>query len=267
MPTWAVIFIVGLAVMGLFRRMMRLLADGTVEQAINEFQPRHDYQPLDPQTIRGMDPAFHDTTRDWLAALGFTTLADLEDRTLMGGPLDVRMWIRVMLSPDRTLAVFIMRVRFRQPYQGLMTLSVPHTTAMSFEVESTDGRFYHMEYSAVGAAEEAPPGVYMQGLKGTLSPEAIYKAFYEDYAKFRTEHPDFLPREIPDYASWEAMQQRLHAIRAAHRRQLGVMRTRGELIRAGMKPEFAESMERTNAKAQERYKRKHPDVIFPWESN
>lgn len=198
------------------------------------YSSTHDYVQVDPRHFRHLDLKFYDRTASALAARGFCSLADLEDRTTTNVPGTVlsAVMLRVMLSRDgTTTAAFyhphVRRLRLRALLWLLRKLP---GRMVDFESECSDGTFVVTSTAVLADAFQHAPLISAEYLPGTTPVLDVYARHAARVANHLKHRPGVQPLTVRTVDEVLAAQHRMDSIKAAYRNSVGGV-TLGELER------------------------------------
>jgi len=198
------------------------------------YQPTHRYVPAKAADYRHLDLRFYADTATLFKSRGFRSLADMEDRTITETPNTVlsAILIRSLVSRDGTVMASLYHPHIKRLWvRALLWLlrKLPGKVT-DMETECSDGSFVVTSNAATAAAMENPPLVSTEYLPGATAPLDVYARHTQRLAEHLAVRPSVHARVIGTHAEMVASQNRLNALKAAHRGELGGI-TREELER------------------------------------
>ncbi len=198
------------------------------------YQPTHHYVRVSPQNFRHLDLAFYDKTAKTLGDKGFRTLADVEDTTITNTPGGVLMpvMVRSMISRDGTIMASLYHPRIRTLGIRLLLwlLRKLPGKVVDMETECTDGSFVVTTNAAGAAAIDMPALIASEYLPASANAEAVRVRHAERLTAHLAARPGVTAKVIASHDDLVASQNRMNALKAAYRGQVGGI-TREELDR------------------------------------
>ena len=196
------------------------------------YQPTHDYVPVRADDFRHLDLAFYQRTERDLQARGFRRLADLEDRTITNAPGTVLspVMVRVLLSRDGTVSAALYHPHIRRfGLRALLWLlrKLPGRVT-DMETECSDGSFVVTSNATMAAALADAPLIDAEYLPARTAPIDVYARHTQRLAAHLRVRPGVTPRVLVTHDDVLASQNRMNALKAAYRGELGMV-TRAEL--------------------------------------
>lgn len=201
------------------------------------FQPTHRYVRAEAGNFRHLDLRFYDRTAQDLAGRGFQRLADVEDLTITETPGTVlsAILLRTMLSRDGTVMCALYHPHIRRfRLRALLWLfgKLPGKVT-DMETECTDGSFVVTTNAASAAALDSPGLIVSEYQPVKTAPLEVYARHTERVAAHLAARPGVQARIIASHDEMVASQNRMNAIKAAFRGELGGV-TREEIERLSM---------------------------------
>ncbi len=198
------------------------------------FQPTHRYVRAEAGKFRHLDLRFYDRTAQDLTGRGFRKLADVEDLTITETPGTVlsAILVRTMLSRDGTVmcALYHPHIRSFMLRTLLWLFRKLPGKVTDMETECTDGSFVVTTNAASAAAFDSPELISSEYLPIKTAPLEVYARHTERVATHLAARPGVQARIIASHDELIASQNRMNAIKAAFRGELGGV-TREELER------------------------------------
>jgi hypothetical protein len=203
------------------------------------YQPTHHYVPVDPRAFRHLDQAFYDRTARLLASKGFRTLADVEDTTITATPGTVLMpvMIRTLLSRDGTIMAALYHPKIRSLFLRALiwVLRKSPGKIIDMETECSDGSFVVTSNAIGAAALTLPTLISVEYLATKSTVHEIHQRHTRRVAAHLDARTGVRARVITTHAELVASQNRMNAIKAAHRGEIGGV-TREELEQLAILP-------------------------------
>jgi hypothetical protein len=198
------------------------------------YQPTHRYVPANPADFRHLDLRFYDRTAEQLAGRGFRRLCDMEDRTITEAPHSVMsaILIRSLLSRDGTVFAALYHPHLRSVFLRVLLWVLRKLPAKvtDMETECSDGSFVVTSNAASAALIDDPPLIAAEYLPAGTDPLAVYARHTQRLADHLAARPGTHACVIRTAEDMVASQNRMNAIKAAYRGELGAI-TREELER------------------------------------
>jgi hypothetical protein len=198
------------------------------------YQPSHRYVRARAEDFRHLDIGFYDRTARLLASQGYRPLADVEDKTITETPGTVlsAILVRTMLSRDGTVMVALYHPHIRSFWLRAMLWLLRKLPAKvtDMETECSDGSFVVTSNAASAAALEPPPLIATEYLAAGAAPLEVQGRHAARVAEHLAARPGVSARVITTHDELVASQNRMNALKAAHRGELGAI-TREELER------------------------------------
>jgi hypothetical protein len=187
------------------------------------YQPTHDYVVADPRAFRHLDIAFYDRIARLLASKGYRTVADLEDKTITNAPgVLMPVLLRTLLSRDGTVIAALYHPRIRSLGLRLLIwlLGKRPGKVIDFETEFEDGSFVATS-NAKGADGIGVPPQISSAFIPSASLHELHQHHLVRVAAHRAARHDVAPRVMRDLAELIASQNRMNALKAAYRGEVG----------------------------------------------
>lgn len=196
------------------------------------YQPTHRYVEVQAKDFSHLDLRFYDRTAQQLIGRGYRLLADFEDKTITETPSGVLMpvLIRSLVSRDGTVMASMYHPRIKGFFlRALLWLfrKLP-APVVDFETECSDGSFVATTNAESAAAFDSPSLIDAQYLAKKTAVEVVEKSHTARVAAHLAKRPGVSARVVSSHAELIASQNRMNAIKAAHRGELGGV-TREEL--------------------------------------
>ena len=207
------------------------------------YKPTHDYVEVQPYMFRHLDLSFYDATTQALSAQGFRKLCDVEDRTLAAVPGNVLMpvMIRSLVSSDGSVMASIYHPRIKPLWLRFLlwiTRKSPGKV-IDMETEFTDGSFVVTSNAASAAAMDLPKLINAEYFSVATPVDVLRSRHAERVHTHLREHTTIVTKRVASHSDLIAAQNRMDAIKAAYRGEIGCV-SREELERlAGRNSEFA----------------------------
>ncbi|MGD8452267.1 MAG: hypothetical protein PVJ57_10650 [Phycisphaerae bacterium] len=247
MPKYLLAVAIVLALLAVLRflrwRRMRKLAAGILNDLERIHVPRHEYRPANPGDFPHVDQDFYDGNSAFLSQNGFRFLADMENVTVNAACHVVRTYIRTMLADDGTTAVSLYDPRRApEPGQPAVEAVTKLGGVADFGTDFTDGTFIGTSNAPDADVWELPPQMQTEHLGADATLTELIVRHAERVVQYADERPDAHPVVFHSLEDVLASAQQTQAVRAAHRRSLGMI-TREELRRlAGGRQGFADEL-------------------------
>jgi hypothetical protein len=207
----------------------------------------HDYQEVNASEFQHLNLAFYDSVRAELQAEGYLHLADVEDRTITSAPGGIfkRIMIRSMLSPDRTImaSAYDPRIKFGW-WLVLSILRKAPAPALDLETELSDGSFIVTSNAESAAAMTSPPFVLSEFFEKKTPASALLRRHSERIQAYMAV-TGAKPKTVANHDQLIAAQNRMNAIKSAHRNELGGISAK-ELER--LSPRWSDTSKRVHEK-------------------
>ena len=213
-----------------------------VEQAAHDilaiieatYQPTHRFVMARPQDFRHLDLGWYDKTAALLTSRGFKLLADVEDKTITETPGTVlsAIPVRTLISRDCTVTAALYHPHIKKLWLRLLLWLLRKTPGKvtDMETECSDGSFVATSNAAAAAAMENPPLIVTEYLPATTSPAEVHARHVARVAAHLKGRPGVSARVIHTHEEMIASQNRMNALKAAYRGEIGGI-TKAELDR------------------------------------
>lgn len=196
------------------------------------FVPSHDYVRVEPQQFRHLDLRFYERTMRLLNAKGFRLVADVEDRTITRAPRGVLMpvMLRTMVSRDGTIMAALYHPRLKSLWMRVLLLVLRKAPGrvIDLETECSDGTFVVTSNASQAAAFSMPGMIDARFLDQQASVHEVHQAHVSRVAAHLASRPGIVARHIGTHEQLVASQNRMNALKAAWRGEIGGI-TREEL--------------------------------------
>jgi hypothetical protein len=201
------------------------------------YQPTHRFVPAHAADFRHLDLTFYDRTAALLAGRGFRLLSDMEDRTITEAPHSVMsaILIRSLISRDGTVLAALYHPHLRSMFLRvvLWVLRKLPANVTDMETECSDGSFVVTSNAASAAMIDDPPLIAAEYLPAGTAPLDVYARHTQRLAEHLAARPGVHARVIDSTEKMVASQNRMNAIKAAYRGELGAI-SREELERLSL---------------------------------
>ncbi len=198
----------------------RILAD--IEAA---YKPTHEYATVDEREFGHLDLKFYHRTTHWLEANDFVYLEDKEDLTLANTPGNMlrRVMIRVLRSQDGTIMAGLYHPKLRALWLRLLLFVLGKRLGriIDFETEFSDGSFVCTSNAATAGAMKSPPLIAPEFLPAKTPVAQSLARHRERVAAHLRAHPGIFVRKAMSPCEIVAAQNRMNAIKAAFRGEIG----------------------------------------------
>lgn len=198
------------------------------------FVPSHDYVRVEPQQFRHLDLRFYERTMRLLNAKGFRLVADVEDRTITRAPRGVLMpvMLRTMVSRDGTVMAALYHPRLKSLWTRVLlwVLRRAPGRVIDLETECSDGSFVVTSNASAAAAFALPALISAEFLPASASVHELHASHTRRVAAHLAVRPGIVARPIATHEQLVASQNRMNALKAAYRGEVGGI-TREELDR------------------------------------
>lgn len=188
------------------------------------YVPKHEYVSVRDTDFPHLDLRFYQRARTELEAAGFLHLEDCEDRTLATVPGNVLLpvLIRVMVSADGAFTAGIYHARIKPLWLRALLFvlrKLPGRT-VDLETEFADGSFVCTSNALGASAIKLPPLVRCEYLpRQTPLPRLL--ARHRERVAARQAEAGVPPRRLTSIADVRASQNRMNALKAAYRGEIG----------------------------------------------
>jgi hypothetical protein len=197
------------------------------------YVPTHQYARVQASQFRHLDLAFYDKALADLQALGYRHVADVEDLTISNAPRNLmkRIMIRTLLSRDGTVMAGAYHPKLKLLWAILLRLlGMRQKPVIDLETEFDDGAFVCTSNASFAAAIQSPPLVLVEYLPSGTQASVLLDC-HEQSVQAYIETTGSAPRTVSTHEELIQAQDRMHAIKAAYRNEVGGV-TREELERA-----------------------------------
>ena len=188
------------------------------------YVPTHNYVEVSASDFPHLNLRFYDQVRDDLKKAGYRYISDLEDTSISSAPGTVlkRIMIRTMLSSDGSVmaAAYDLKVKFFARVVLALLRRTPRPV-IDFETEYSNGSFLVTTNAEAASAIKTPPMVMTEYLPASTPTEAILRAHIERMQAFQSALPEATPKTQRTQADMLIAQNRMNALKAAYREQLG----------------------------------------------
>lgn len=196
------------------------------------YQATHDYQLVSASAFKHLDLAFYERTTALFVKQGFRVLADVEDKTITNTPGTVLMpvMVRALISKDGTVMCSLYHPRIGPliPRLLLWVLRKLPGKVVDMETEFSDGSFVATSNATGAAAMELPALISAEYLPMNTTPFAVQQRHTQRVTEHLAQRPGVTARVITTHTELLASQNRMNALKAAHRGEIGGV-TRDEL--------------------------------------
>jgi hypothetical protein len=198
------------------------------------YQPTHRYVDATPSDYRHLDIRWYEKTTQRLATQGFRPLRDVEDKTITEAPGTVlsAIMVRVLVSRDGAVVSALYHPHIRRFWlRALLWLlrKLPGNVT-DMETEFSDGSFVATSNAVAAAAIENGPMILAEFLSASTDSVAVFRRHEARVAEHLASRPGVTVRVVRDYRDALASQDRMNALKAAYRGEVGMI-TREELER------------------------------------
>jgi hypothetical protein len=197
------------------------------------YVPTHRYQTVDEKDFRHLDLGFYGKTQAWLEQKGFRFLCDKEDLTISEAPGNVfhRTMIRVMVSSDDKIATALYHPKIKPLWLRILLFVLGKRLGriVDFETEFADGSFVCTSNALVASALSLPKQIDVEYHPA----KTAIGALLERHLVRITEHAKNCKTPARSHRTNDdvvAMQNRMNALKAAYRGEIGGI-TKEELDR------------------------------------
>jgi len=201
------------------------------------YQPTHRYVSVNLRDFRHVDQRFYAETQRFLEKEGFAHLTDEEDETLRDAPGSVlrRVPVRVMISREGHVSAgfYHPRAKFWSSIL-LFLMRAKLGRTIDFETEYSDGSFIVTSNAESAAAMHSPPMVHTEYFPVATKVDYLLERHRLKMKVYGEVNPDVRPCLIRSVEEMRASQNRLNAVKAAFREEIGDV-TLEELERAAGK--------------------------------
>jgi hypothetical protein len=196
------------------------------------YQPSHHYVTVQAKAFSHLDLRFYDQAARALGAKGFRTVADVEDTTITSAPNNVLMpvLIRALLSRDGTVMAALYHPRLKSLLLRVLFWILRRSPGKvaDMETECSDGSFVATTNAMGAAAMELPALISGEFLPNDTPVLEVLARHTARVAAHLAARPGVSARVITSHAELIASQNRMNAIKSAHRGEIGMI-TREEL--------------------------------------
>jgi hypothetical protein len=196
------------------------------------YQPTHNYVTVSPKSFGHLDLAFYERTARLLGSNGFRIVGDVENTTITNAPNSVLMpvMLRMMLSRDGTIMTGLYHPRIRRLGLRLLLLVLGKRPGKVVDMgtEFSDGSFVETTNAATAAAFALPALISAEFMATSVTALGVFHRHTARVAAHLLERPGVKARVMASQADLLASQNRMHAIKAAFRGEIGGV-TREEL--------------------------------------
>ena len=203
----------------------------TIEAA---YTATHDYVVVDPQSFRHLDLVFYERTAQVLSVEGFRRVADMEERTVTatpGGKL-MPVLIRSMRSKDGAIMVALYHPRIKPVGVRILLwlLGKLPGKVVDMETEFQDGSFVVTSNAASSVGFDLPTLISAEYMPAKSSVLGVLQRHIVRVTAHTAARPGVASKKVVTHAELLASQNRLNAIKAAFRGEIGGI-TKAELDR------------------------------------
>ena len=213
------------------------------------YAPRHEFRVVEAKSFRHLDLGFYDKVRDALVAKGCACLGDVEIVELQNKGHCGRTFIRLLISRDGLTCIGLYHFKPKLWLRILvwfMGARVGRT--IDCETELSNGGFLTTSNGAAAGKLNPPPGFDRKYFPVNTVHETVFQAHCERLADFVAANHGISITPMRTLEDALAMQHRMHAAKAAFRKQIGYV-TQDELERLGADSksaaEIKEAMDRS----------------------
>jgi len=188
------------------------------------YKPTHSYTSVDLREFRHVDRKFYADTQKFLESEGFVHLVDEEDQTLLSAPGNVlrRVPVRAMVSRegDVMAGFYHPRAKFwASILLFLMRAKLGRT--IDFETEYTDGSFVVTSNAESAGAMQNPPLIHTEYLPLATTVDHLLERHRLRMRVYAEINPEVRTCAVTSIAELRASQNRMNAIKAAFREEIG----------------------------------------------
>jgi hypothetical protein len=203
------------------------------------YTPKHEFRVVDAKSFRHLDIGFYDKIQDALVAKGCTCLGDVEIVEQQKNGLGVRTFIRVLVTRDGLTCVGLYHFKPKLWLRSLLwIMRVRVGRTIDCETELSNGGYLTTSNAAQAGKLNPPPGFDRQYFPLNTLHETVFHKHCERLGDFVAANPGISITPMRTLEEALAMQQRMHAAKAAHRKEIGYV-TQDELERLGANPKNA----------------------------
>ncbi|MCC6244077.1 MAG: hypothetical protein IT353_14645 [Gemmatimonadaceae bacterium] len=196
------------------------------------YQPTHRYVQVQAKDFAHLDLRFYDRTAKQLIGRGYRVLGDFEDKTITETPSGVLMpiMIRALVSRDGTVmgSMYDPRIKGFGLRLLLWLFRKLPAPAIDLETECTDGTFVVTTNAEAASAFATPALINAEYMAKKTPLDAVEKSHMARVAAHLAQRPGVSAKVVTSHGELLASQNRMNAIKAAHRGELGGV-TREEL--------------------------------------
>jgi hypothetical protein len=184
------------------------------------FAGRHEFERVSPSDIPDLDPILYDDAQAALERLGFSVLADIEDKTLSKIYPDMRTFIRVMVGGNGTIIAGLYQLKIRPwPFGWLKKLlAQPPEPCFIVDLETEfNNDTYLVTNNSLGLDNTGEPeAIYKVQLPVESTLEELLNQHAAAIAQWHEEVPDMKPLSHPTFEAVIEAQHRMQELRNAY---------------------------------------------------
>lgn len=197
----------------------------------------HDYHTVEAEKFLHLDLRFYDSGRDFLRGEGFSFLCDVQDRTLEQAPGNILrpIFLRALVSAEGTISAAIYHARIKPLWLRLLlfVMGKSRMKVVEFETEFVDGSYVCTSNAMSASMIKLPPSIDVLYLPARTSPERVLVLHRQRVRDRQNRFPGIRPLTIGSFQDLIASQNRMNALKAAFRGEIGGI-TREELERLAL---------------------------------
>ena len=212
------------------------------------FAPQHEYQRVNPNDFGHLNLKFYEQTRSLFLQKGCQFLGDVEDVTLKGTSMDMRTFIRFLVSKEGTTSIGLYHPKPKLFARILLWISRQKIgQIVDCESELSDGTYIVTSNAEMAGTLDSPPTVLSIFLPANTPPEEVYKIHLEKIKSYLDSNASTTLTTMRAYNDVLLMQHRLANVKYLYRKKVGITET--EIKRFGANEIEAQRIKAASDKA------------------
>lgn len=200
---------------------------------------RQEFATVDAVNFSHLDLKFYDKTSSFLQNQGFKFLADVEILNLKGGFLDLRTFLRILVSDDGSISAAIYHPKPKLLASiFLRIIGAEFTKTVDFDTEFSDGSFVTTSNSHDAKYITLPTEVRADFLEPKTSVQIMLQHHSDRVNKYLIDNSEIQHIKVRNIEEYFEFQNRLQELKANYRKSVGYV-TEEEMIELGAKRETA----------------------------
>lgn len=187
------------------------------------YKPTHQYEVVNEKDFKHLDLGFYRWNTKFLEKNDFRHIGDVEDASLVGSTskLFKRIMIRVLISNDGTIMAGLYHPKPKL-WIGILLWFLRSLPGKIVDLESelSDSSFIVTSNAEAALPMSSPPLIYTEYLMKNTGIEAILERHHKRLTDYLRQKPTVFVKKVFSHSEVVASQNRMNAIKAAHRGEL-----------------------------------------------